>query len=79
MIIELELPNGPTIQRIARAVWNRISIPSVDLIPNRRPGIGIEFIGDRADRVQKFERYLTGLGRPRPSALGVSSGRHPST
>ena len=31
LIIELELPNGPTIQRIAHAVWNRISIPSGNL------------------------------------------------
>ena len=79
LIIELELPNGPTIQRIARVVWNRISIPGVDSIPNRRPGIGIEFIGGRADHVQEFEHYLSRFGRPRPSALGVGTGRHSST
>jgi Tfp pilus assembly protein PilZ len=79
LVIELELPSGPTIQRIARVVWNRISIPGIESIPNRRPGIGIEFIGGRADHVQEFERYLTRFGRPRPSALGVGAGRHPST
>ena len=79
LVIELELPNGPTVQRIARVVWNRISIPGVESIANRRPGIGIEFIGGRADHVQEFERYLTRFGRPRPSPPGTGTGRHPST
>ncbi|MDP6979642.1 MAG: PilZ domain-containing protein [Myxococcota bacterium] len=81
VLVEIDIPNGSNIQTLGRVVWKRLGNGRVDVSPATRPGVGIEFTGDRSDQLSELDRYITGASRrrlPTPAVTG-GPGKHSTT
>jgi hypothetical protein len=63
VLLELELPDGPVVEAVARIAWTGPPAPGADPI-----AVGIEFLGGIPDHMARLERYLG------PDALEESEG-----
>ena len=80
LLVELEVPGGPTVQTIARVAWSRVELAKNGDV--QRSGIGIEFMGGAPDALRALERYVdASLRRARrfSATAAATSGRQPST
>lgn len=76
VLVEIDIPNGSSIQTVGRVVWKRIAPGSAETPAQSRPGIGIQFTGGRPDLLNELDRYLTSKTRRRartPGKLGKTS------
>lgn len=65
LLLEIELPNGASLQILARVVWRRIAPITPSASPGERPGIGVEFTGGNAEGLAQLERYIEKAGARR--------------
>lgn len=79
VLVEIEIPNGPNIQTIGRVVWKRIDPGKADANPNRRSGIGIQFMGGRPDLLNELDRFVNQAAPRRSKAAEFAPPRSPST
>ncbi len=61
VLIELQLPDGPSVQAIGRVAWSKIAMgPSGTLDGS---GIGVQFIGGEPMQLRALDEYLTRSAR----------------
>ena len=61
VLVELQLPDGPSVQAIGRVAWSKIAMgPSG---PLDESGIGVQFIGGEAVQLRALDEYLTRSAR----------------
>ncbi len=77
LLVEVEIPEGGTLQSIGQVVWRRIGIPGASPSPAARPGIGIRFTGGRPGQFVELERYLLQIAARRKNLAGSEQTRQP--
>jgi len=58
LLLEFELPDGATIEAIARVAWSRTRIGGRAERPGAQSGIGVEFVGSDCAEWRALERFL---------------------
>jgi len=61
LLVELAIPGGPEVQAIGRVAWSR-NAPAASAA-ERRPGVGIEFLGGSHESLSAVERYVDRMAR----------------
>jgi len=56
LLVELDLPDGQTVQAIGRVAWSRVRLANEG--EDAHAGIGIEFLGGSADDLSTLERFV---------------------
>jgi Tfp pilus assembly protein PilZ len=79
VLVEIDIPNGSSIQAIGRVVWKRIAKPGADSSVPQRPGIGIQFTSGRPDLLNELDRYINLAVRRRKSAKAIDPSRQVAT
>ncbi len=79
VLVEIDIPNGSNIQTLGRVVWKRLGSGKVDVSPNTRPGVGIEFTGGRPEQLNELDRYITSASRRRTAPADVGTSKQPTT
>jgi Tfp pilus assembly protein PilZ len=66
LLLELEMPEGRTVQTIGRVAWVKITMSP----PGKKPaaGIGVEFLGGSPEQLSALETFLSKASRRRRSA-----------
>lgn len=80
MLVEIDIPNGSSVQIIGRVVWKTLGGSSSD--PSARPqrtGIGIQFTSGRPDLFNELDRYIALAGRRRSQVKSLDNGRQVTT
>ncbi len=57
LLLELDIPGGPTVQAIGRVAWSKLS-----LAPAGKPddaGIGVEFVGGSPEQLRALDDFLS--------------------
>lgn len=72
LLVELDLPDGRSIQTIGKVVWRKSTVQTSRRLPGT--GIGIEFVGAAPDQLRTLERFLA---RQRPGATRRDDGSEP--
>jgi hypothetical protein len=65
ILVELDLPGGPSVQTVGRVCWARVRIPGES--SERHAGIGIEFMGGTRGDLSLLARFVD-RARRRPRA-----------
>lgn len=73
VLVEIEIPNGSSIQTIGRVVWKQLPISSDGTPARQRPGVGIQFTSGRPDLFNELDRYISLAGRRRDQGKGLKS------
>ena len=76
VLVEIDIPDGSSIQTTGRVVWKRIAPGSGETPAKSKPGIGIQFTGGRPDLLNELDRYLASRARRRarkPTDIGSSN------
>ena len=73
VLVEIEIPNGSSIQTIGRVVWKRIPMSNAETPARQRPGVGIQFTSGRPDLFNELDRYISLAGRRRDQGKGLKS------
>lgn len=79
ILVEIDIPNGSKIQTLGRVVWKRLGSGQLDVSPQTRPGVGIEFTGGRPEHLSELDRYITTASRRRSAPPAMGPGKHPTT
>jgi hypothetical protein len=56
LLLELDLPDGPSVEAIARVAWTHPASPAEEGDPGF--GLGIEFLGGVPDHMARLESFL---------------------
>ena len=63
LLVELDLPDGQTVQAVGRVAWSRVRLATEG--EECHAGIGVEFLGGSKDDLDALERFVR-RARPRP-------------
>ena len=79
VLVEIDIPDGSSIQAIGRVVWKSIGTGKSDAASKRRPGIGVQFTSGRPDLFNELDRYINLTARRRSKTSELGSTSQPST
>ncbi len=79
LLVEIDIPNGSSIQTIGRVVWKRVAAGRAEAAATKRPGIGIQFTGGRPDLFSELDRFIKRATLRRSKASEFTSTNSPST
>ncbi len=79
LLVEIDIPNGSSVQAIGRVVWKQISAGQSGASPRKRSGIGIQFTNGRPDLLNELDRYINRVALRRSKAPELGSTTQPST
>ena len=65
VLVEIDIPNGSSIQTIGRVVWKQLPDPTEDTSSKQWSGIGIQFTSGRPDLFNELDRYINSAERRR--------------
>jgi hypothetical protein len=64
LLVEMEIPGGPSLQAIGRVAWAKAEISSNG---DRTSGIGVEFLGGSPEQLGALDDYISRMDRRRRS------------
>lgn len=76
MLVEIEMPDGTSIQSVGQVVWSRVAVPGQEPRSSSRSGFGIEFSGGRPEEFLALEQFLDQAARRRRRSADAPAGNH---
>jgi hypothetical protein len=68
VLVEIEVPNGETVQALGQVIWKRSGIMGPSASPGERPGFGVSFMAPQCQHLEGLDRYLSIALMRRPVA-----------
>ncbi len=76
VLLEIDVPNGSTLQSIAQVIWKREGIVGAVAALAVCPGYGLQFLASHPDQLRELEEFLASAVSRKPGSSWLPSHGH---